>query len=196
MWVVRRVLRPVIGGLSLALAAVAISTRPFRVRGMVNSMVCTPLCNHSPAYDHHTLKLMYSIARSPTDRAASTLATPAPRLICAQLYYDPSELSCHQRRGTTLHRGTARGVQVHPSRCGRRRGEWITEGACVLNYFVTCKAWDPMGSGLSAREHERRGRRLRGPRVWGLLDFHLFHRGSARPIASRSEYRTYSSVSY
>jgi len=29
-----------------------------------------------------------------------------------------------------------------------------------------------------------------------LLDFHLFHRGSARPIASRSEYRTYSPVSY
>jgi len=29
-----------------------------------------------------------------------------------------------------------------------------------------------------------------------LLGFDLFHRGSARPIASRSEYRTYSPVSY
>jgi len=45
---IERVLHPVIKGLSLALEAVAISAGSFSHRGMVKSMVCTPLCNPSP----------------------------------------------------------------------------------------------------------------------------------------------------
>jgi len=49
------VLQPVIKVLSLVPEAVAISAGSFSHREMVKSMVRTPLCNHSPVYDHHTL---------------------------------------------------------------------------------------------------------------------------------------------
>jgi hypothetical protein len=45
----------------------------------------------------------------------------------------------------------------------------IAEGVCVLRPFVTYKAGDPTGSGLSARERNARGRRLREPTAWGQI---------------------------
>ena len=46
------VLHPVIEDLSLALEALVISAGS--LREMAKSMVCTPLCNPSPVYDHRT----------------------------------------------------------------------------------------------------------------------------------------------
>ena len=71
----------------VVLEAVSISAGSFSHRGMVKSMVCTPICNPSPGYYHYTLKLMYSIAHSLPRRGPPTPSqrphypvTPTPSL--------------------------------------------------------------------------------------------------------------------
>ena len=132
-WIHRKGVHPVIEGLSLALEVRATSAGFFGYHGMAKWMVCTPLCSPSPVYYHHTNVFDSSLAPPPTSQRSHSSATLGPRLPSARLDYHLSELSCHLHRPTTPP-GTARGVQVDASRCGRRRGEtnrqrWLCVGA-------------------------------------------------------------------
>jgi len=126
-------------------------------------MVRTPLCDPSPVYDHHTPKLVYSIAHSLLHGAGrlcprnayilrprphpgcpapdSTTTTLASHVICT----DPQLLIEERSEAYRTIQGVVDDVEE----------QQIAECVGVLRPSVTYKAGDPTGSGLSVRERER-----------------------------------------
>ena len=126
-------------------------------------MVCNPLYSFARLDDHCTLKLIYSIAHSlphgagrlhPRNahilRPRAHPGYPAPDLTTTSLN---SHVICTDPQLLIEERPEAyKSIQAVVDDVEEKR---IAEGVCVLRPFVTYKAGDPIGSGLSARERER-----------------------------------------
>jgi hypothetical protein len=158
-----RVLRPVIKGSSLARGAEAISVGSFSHQATAKSMVCIPAYNASLPDDYRALKRTYPIAHSLPHgagrlhpRNAHILRPrPHPGYPAADLTTTSlnSHVICTDPQLLIEERPEAyKSIQAVVDDVEEKR---IAEGVCVLRPFVTYKAGDPTGSGLSARERER-----------------------------------------
>jgi len=126
-------------------------------------MVFTPLCNPSPVCDHHTLILMYSIAHS-VPHEAGRLCPCNARILRPQPHpgYPAPDSTTTSQASHVICTGPQLLIEERPEAYKLIQGvvddveeKRITEYFGVLRPFVTYKAEDPTGSGLSARERER-----------------------------------------